>query len=106
MHVLLLYRGISSLVVVFIVYIQPGGAAIFTTLNRTCLSYALGIQAAEFLGLAPAGAHEWDKFISPEDLSLLLLNVQGMTWSMRMSYISNCATQQTQTTQLRILHLS
>ena len=48
--------------------------ACFTTITRTALSYLLAIVAAEqVLGLVPRGTHQWDKFISPRDLSSLLM---------------------------------
>jgi len=48
---------------------QPGGSIVFTTLSRTYLSYALGIVAAErILRIVPAGAHDWKKFVLPDEL--------------------------------------
>ena len=53
---------------------QPGGVACFTTITRTALSYLLAIVAAEqVLSLVPPGTHQWEKFISPRDLSSLLM---------------------------------
>ncbi|MCD8520166.1 MAG: bifunctional 2-polyprenyl-6-hydroxyphenol methylase/3-demethylubiquinol 3-O-methyltransferase UbiG [Alphaproteobacteria bacterium] len=49
---------------------KPGGMVIFSTLNRTAKSYALGIVAAEYiLGWVPKGTHTWQKFIKPAELS-------------------------------------
>lgn len=49
---------------------KPGGLVIFSTLNRTGRSYALGILAAEYiLGWVPRGTHEWRKFIKPSELA-------------------------------------
>ncbi|KAG9342747.1 hypothetical protein JZ751_015609, partial [Albula glossodonta] len=46
--------------------LKPGGSLFITTLNKTNLSYALGIVAAErLLRIVPSGTHEWEKFISP-----------------------------------------
>ena len=54
-------------------FFQPGGSIFLTTINKTQLSYALAIVAAEYLlGLVEKGSHDWNKFISPEDLSKLL----------------------------------
>jgi len=48
----------------------PGGAIIFSTLNRTLRAYALAVLAAEhILKWVPAGTHEWSKFIEPEELA-------------------------------------
>jgi 2-polyprenyl-6-hydroxyphenyl methylase/3-demethylubiquinone-9 3-methyltransferase len=43
---------------------------IFSTLNRTLKSYALAIVAAEYvLGWLPRGTHNWDRFVTPGELS-------------------------------------
>ncbi|KAG7259273.1 hypothetical protein CRUP_019676, partial [Coryphaenoides rupestris] len=53
--------------------LKPGGSLFITTINKTRLSYALGIVAAEqLLRLVPRGTHDWDKFISPTELQRLL----------------------------------
>lgn len=53
--------------------LKPGGSLFITTINKTNLSYALGIVAAEqVLRIVPSGTHDWDKFISPVDLERLL----------------------------------
>lgn len=50
--------------------VKPGGLVIFSTLNRTPKSYALGIVAAEYiLRWVPQGTHSWKKFIRPSELS-------------------------------------
>lgn len=49
--------------------VKPGGLIIFSTLNRTIKSYALGIIAAEYiLRWVPKGTHDWSKFIRPSEL--------------------------------------
>lgn len=46
------------------------GIVIFSTLNRTAKSYALGIVAAEYiLRWVPHGTHSWKKFLKPSELS-------------------------------------
>lgn len=53
--------------------LRPGGSIFLTTLNRTNLSWLLGIQIAEnVLRLLPRNTHTWDKFITPEELERLL----------------------------------
>lgn len=53
--------------------LKPGGIIIFSTLNRTARSFALGIVAAEYiLRWVPAGTHSWKKFIRPSELSRML----------------------------------
>lgn len=53
--------------------LKPGGIIIFSTLNRTAKSFALGIVAAEYImRWVPAGTHEWKKFIRPSELSRMV----------------------------------
>ena len=47
----------------------PEGALVLSTLNRTWKSYALAIVAAEYvLGWLPRGTHDWQRFVTPEEL--------------------------------------
>ncbi len=49
---------------------KPDGIVIFSTLNRTPKSFALGILAAEYLlRWIPSGTHQWKKFIKPHELA-------------------------------------
>lgn len=49
--------------------VRPGGLAVFSTLNRTLKAWALAIVGAEYvLGWLPRGTHQWNRFISPEEL--------------------------------------
>ena len=50
--------------------IRPGGMLVVSTLNRTWKSYALAIVAAEYvLGWLPRGTHDWNRFVTPEELA-------------------------------------
>jgi len=50
--------------------LRPGGIAIFSTLNRTFKAWALAIVGAEYvLGWLPRGTHQWERFITPEELA-------------------------------------
>ena len=50
--------------------VRPGGAIVLSTLNRTFKAYALAIIAAEYvLGWLPRGTHDWQRFVTPEELS-------------------------------------
>ena len=50
-----------------------GGVMILSTLNRTLKSYALAIVGAEYvLRWVPAGTHQWDRFVTPEELKTAL----------------------------------
>jgi 2-polyprenyl-6-hydroxyphenyl methylase / 3-demethylubiquinone-9 3-methyltransferase len=49
--------------------VRPGGLLVVSTLNRTWKAYALAIVAAEYvLGWLPRGTHEWNRFVTPEEL--------------------------------------
>ena len=50
--------------------LKPNGIVIFSTLNKTAKSFALGIVAAEYiLRWLPRGTHNWKKFIKPSTLA-------------------------------------
>jgi 2-polyprenyl-6-hydroxyphenyl methylase / 3-demethylubiquinone-9 3-methyltransferase len=50
--------------------VRPGGILVLSTLNRTWKSYALAIVAAEYvLGWLPRGTHDWQRFVTPGELS-------------------------------------
>ena len=49
--------------------LAPGGLMIVATLNKTLKSLAFAKIGAEYvLGWLPKGAHDWSKFIAPDDL--------------------------------------
>ncbi len=53
--------------------VKPGGVVIFSTLNRTAKSFALGIVAAEYITRwVPRGTHDWKKFIKPSELAKMV----------------------------------
>ncbi|NXA43610.1 COQ3 protein, partial [Eudromia elegans] len=53
--------------------LKPEGSLFITTINKTQLSYVLGIVIVEkVIGIVPEGTHEWEKFVSPEELQHLL----------------------------------
>jgi 2-polyprenyl-6-hydroxyphenyl methylase/3-demethylubiquinone-9 3-methyltransferase len=68
---------------------KPNGLVIFSTLNRTPQSFALGIVAAEYLlRWLPTGTHDWKKFVKPSELhqlcqhhSLIPKTVCGMVYN-------------------------
>jgi len=52
---------------------RPGGAVVMSTLSRTARSYALAILAAErVLSWVPPGTHDFGKFLTPEELAVLM----------------------------------
>jgi 2-polyprenyl-6-hydroxyphenyl methylase / 3-demethylubiquinone-9 3-methyltransferase len=48
---------------------KPGGLFAASTINRTKRAFALAIVGAEYiLRWLPAGTHNWEKFVTPEEL--------------------------------------
>jgi 2-polyprenyl-6-hydroxyphenyl methylase/3-demethylubiquinone-9 3-methyltransferase len=53
--------------------LKPGGLMVVSTLNRNWKSFALAIVGAEYvLRWLPRGTHQWDKFVTPEELERAL----------------------------------
>jgi len=53
--------------------VAPGGLMILSTLNRTFKAYALAIVGAEYiLRWVPAGTHQWERFVTPDELKAAL----------------------------------
>ena len=53
--------------------VKPGGLMITATLNRTLKAFALAIVGAEYvLRWLPRGTHQWDKFVTPNELEIAL----------------------------------
>lgn len=53
--------------------LAPGGLMVIATINRTLKSFLLAKVIAEYgLGWAPRGAHDWRRFISPEEVRAFL----------------------------------
>jgi 2-polyprenyl-6-hydroxyphenyl methylase / 3-demethylubiquinone-9 3-methyltransferase len=68
--------------------LATGGLLIMSTPNATGWSKLLLITIGEGIGKIPRGTHDFDKFIGPERLKLLLgeaglrcFDVEGMAWS-------------------------
>jgi 2-polyprenyl-6-hydroxyphenyl methylase/3-demethylubiquinone-9 3-methyltransferase len=67
--------------------VRPGGLFILSTINRTTKSYAYAILAAErVLRLLPRGTHQWERFVTPEEVTqaigpsgLRTTDVRGVT---------------------------
>jgi 2-polyprenyl-6-hydroxyphenyl methylase / 3-demethylubiquinone-9 3-methyltransferase len=52
--------------------LAPSGLLILSTPNRTLASRALLVGAAEAVGLVPRGTHDWDDFVTIDELTALL----------------------------------
>jgi 2-polyprenyl-6-hydroxyphenyl methylase/3-demethylubiquinone-9 3-methyltransferase len=68
--------------------LAPNGLLIMSTPNATAWSRLMMIVVGEGSGQIPKGTHDFDKFIAPERLKLLLadaglkcLDVEGIAWS-------------------------
>lgn len=69
--------------------LNKGGQIILSTLNRNIKSYLLGIGMAEYvLGWVPKGTHDFDKFLKPSELTLMLeennirvTDISGMSYN-------------------------
>jgi ubiquinone biosynthesis O-methyltransferase len=80
--------------------LKENGYLFMSTLDKSWESYLKAIVAAEYIiGIVPLQTHDWNLFISPEDLSvkirknhLEILKIQGAEYSFlsdRMTYSSN-----------------
>jgi 2-polyprenyl-6-hydroxyphenyl methylase/3-demethylubiquinone-9 3-methyltransferase len=68
--------------------LAPEGLLVLSTPNQTSWSRLMMITVGEGLGQIPKGTHDFDKFIPPERMKLLLsdaglkcLDVEGIAWS-------------------------
>ncbi|MEH3100345.1 bifunctional 2-polyprenyl-6-hydroxyphenol methylase/3-demethylubiquinol 3-O-methyltransferase UbiG [Sphingomonas adhaesiva] len=48
--------------------VAPGGLLVMSTPNRTWLSRVALVEGAELTGQIPRGTHDWDKFLTPDEL--------------------------------------
>lgn len=70
--------------------VKPNGLMIAATLNRTLKSFALAIVGAEYvLRWLPVGTHQWDKFVTPNELEIAMeqaglrvINEQGVIYNL------------------------
>ena len=52
--------------------VKPGGLMFVATINRTMKAFALAIVGAEYvLRWLPRGTHQWDKFVTPNEVEAL-----------------------------------
>ncbi len=70
--------------------VNPGGMLVAATINRTLKSFALAIVGAEYvLRWVPRGTHQWDKFVTPDELEaaierngLRVIDEQGVIYNL------------------------
>ncbi len=53
-------------------HLAPDGLMLLSTPNRTLASRALVVEAAELSGAVPRGTHDWNDFVTPDELRDLL----------------------------------
>ena len=69
--------------------VKPGGLMVVATLNRTIKSFALAIVGAEYvMRWLPRGTHQWDKFVTPNELDIALTK-SGLTVTEQTGVIYN-----------------
>jgi 2-polyprenyl-6-hydroxyphenyl methylase/3-demethylubiquinone-9 3-methyltransferase len=67
----------------------PGGLMLCSTINRNPKSYIVAILGAEvIMRWLPKGTHEWDKFITPDELYELISNA-GLSPVDRKGFVFN-----------------
>lgn len=72
--------------------LKSGGLHICSTINRNARSFTMAIVGAEWvMRWLPKGTHEWDKFITPDELFKLLENA-GLTPVDRKGFVFNFLT--------------
>lgn len=66
--------------------LAPGGLMILSTPNRTARSRIAMITLGEGLGMIPRGTHDWSKFLTPEELEIILSR-HGLTVGTRAGIV-------------------
>ena len=68
--------------------LAEGGLLILSTPNRTSLSRLAMITIGETIGGIPRGTHDWDRFLTPDELCALVVDAglevvdcEGLAWS-------------------------
>lgn len=74
--------------------LAPGGLMVLSTPNRTPLSRLAMITLGEGLGAIPRGTHDWDRFLTPDELraqvetaGLKVLDVTGLSFSPSRGFV-------------------
>jgi 2-polyprenyl-6-hydroxyphenyl methylase/3-demethylubiquinone-9 3-methyltransferase len=74
--------------------LKPGGLLILSTPNRTPVSRLAMITLGEGLGAIPRGTHDWDRFLTPDELrghleaaGLEVLDTEGLSFSPTRGFV-------------------
>ncbi|MFM7027883.1 MAG: bifunctional 2-polyprenyl-6-hydroxyphenol methylase/3-demethylubiquinol 3-O-methyltransferase UbiG [Chakrabartia sp.] len=63
---------VEAFLAALVAHLAPGGLLILSTPNRTSLSRLAMITLGEGFGAIPKGTHDWDKFLTPDELQPML----------------------------------
>ena len=77
--------------------LKPNGLLLFSTPNRTAMSWAVLIAGAEQIArLIPRGGHDWKQFLTPDELTqrmaeahLLTQDIRGLSWTPTQGFVVN-----------------
>ncbi|MFP3920515.1 MAG: bifunctional 2-polyprenyl-6-hydroxyphenol methylase/3-demethylubiquinol 3-O-methyltransferase UbiG [Dichotomicrobium sp.] len=69
--------------------LRPGGLMLLSTINRTAIAFALAILGAEYvLRWLPRGTHQWNRFVTPDELrealsasGVRVIDTRGVTYN-------------------------
>lgn len=74
--------------------LAPGGLMVLSTPNRTGLTRLAMITLGEGLGAIPKGTHDWNKFLTPDELAafaeaagLKVLDRRGLSFSVSSGFV-------------------
>ena len=74
--------------------LAPGGLLVISTPNRTALSRLAMITIGEGFAKIPKGTHDWDKFLTPEQLTALIesagltvIDTRGLSFSPARGFV-------------------
>lgn len=73
--------------------LAPGGLMVLSTPNRTPLSRLAMITIGEGTGIIPRGTHDWERFLTPDELTdrleaagLRVANLRGLSFSPMLGF--------------------
>jgi 2-polyprenyl-6-hydroxyphenyl methylase/3-demethylubiquinone-9 3-methyltransferase len=79
--------------------LAPGGLIVLSTPNRTALSRIAMIAVGEGTGMIPRGTHDWERFLTPPELTSLLADAglvvtdtRGLTFSVARGFETGTST--------------